>query len=226
MSDIAAVLLTAAPPGFAYDNAAMTKVDGRESALRCMEMYTNRAGVVQIILVITAADAEEIKRKIGSHLMFMGVKLVQSGPGWGEQLAGAHRALKAEAKHVLVHDAARPAVPYIDLDRLIDAAGKHPALALGRTVKGTLATSKIVPGPAEISSAAVAEVLGPTLYDRAAFDALCASGEMPNKLELIEGSPLNVRCGWNDANFVKAMVGLLPKPKPKAQSSPFEEAQW
>jgi hypothetical protein len=223
-NDIGVILPTAAPPGFSPDSAAMTKIDGRESVLRCMEMYANRPGVAQIIVTINSADAEEIKRKIGSHLIFMGVKLVQAGAGWVEQLAAAQKVLKAEAKHVLVHDAGRPAVPYTDLDRLTALAGKHPAVALGRQVRGTFAKTKIVPGPAEPASFDIAETLGVTLYDRATFDTI-AAGKAPTKIELIDGSPLNARCGWTDAGIVKALVSQLPKPKVKA-NSPFEEAQW
>jgi hypothetical protein len=48
-----------------------------------------------------------------------------------------------------------------------------------------------------------------------------------SELTLLKGSPLNVRIsGSGDAGFVKAMINLLPKPKLKAPSSPFEEAQW
>ena len=224
-NDIGVILPTAAPAGFSPDSAAMTKIDGRESVLRCMEMYANRPGIAQIIVTINQADAEEIKRKIGSHLIFMGVKLVQGGPSWVEQLAAAQKVLKAEAKHVLVHDAGRPAVPYTDLDRLTERAGKHPAIALARQIRGTLAKTKIVPGPAEFASIDAAEVLGVTLYDRATFDAV-AAGKGPTTIELIDGSPLNLRCGWADAGVVKAMALLLPKPKVKAPSSPFEEAQW
>ena len=45
-------------------------------------------------------------------------------------------------------------------------------------------------------------------------------------VQWIEGSPLNVRCGQASPGLLKAMIGLLPKPKVKAPSSPFEEAQW
>ena len=225
MNAIATVLLTAAPDGFAYDNAAMTRIDGREAALRCMEMYTNREGILQTIIVVADADAEETRRKIGSHLSFMGIKLITAGSGWAEQLATAAKVLKAETTHVIVHDAARPAVPFSDLDRLIETAGKYPAVALGRSLKGTLATCKIVPGAAEIAAQAIAEVFGPVLYDRPTYE-LAAAGKRPTAVQLIEGSPLNVRCGWQDTGYVKAMVGLLPKPKAKAALSPFEEAQW
>ena len=43
----------------------------------------------------------------------------------------------------------------------------------------------------------------------------------------VESSPLNVRVnGSGDASLAKAMVALLPKPKAKGATNPFEEAQW
>ena len=66
----------------------------------------------QTPLVAPAAEAmEEVKRKFGGHLGFSGVKLVSGGPKWMDQIAAAAPTLLAEATHVIVHDAARPAVP-------------------------------------------------------------------------------------------------------------------
>ena len=47
------------------------------------------------------------------------------------------------------------------------------------------------------------------------------------------GTPMTPRQQWNanfgycgETSFIKAMINMLPKPKIKAPSSPFEEAQW
>ena len=43
----------------------------------------------------------------------------------------------------------------------------------------------------------------------------------------MKGSPLNIRVGSSaDERVAKAMLNMLPKPKVKAPSNPFEEAQW
>jgi hypothetical protein len=48
-----------------------------------------------------------------------------------------------------------------------------------------------------------------------------------SQFTLLKGSPLNVRVsGGGDAGLVKNMINMLPKPKAKPLSSPFEEAQW
>jgi len=226
MADLAVILVTAAPEGVSNDMGAMVKVDGRESVLRAMEMFTNREGIAQTVLVIDNANAEQIKQKIGSHLVFMGIKLVSGGATWFEQLADAQKVLSTDAKHVLVHDAARPSVPYADLDAIIALAGKHPAVTLALPVRGAIVAASIVPGVGKPTSEKVAQWLSPTLYDRATFDAVVAAKKQPESVQLIEGSPLNVRCGSTETGIVNAMIKLLPKPKMKAPSSPFEEAQW
>ncbi len=225
MSDVAVVILTA-PPDASEPAGAMMKVDGRESVLRCMELFTNREGIAQTMVVVNKAQAEDVKRKIGSHLMFMGIKLVSGGATWWDQIADAHKAIKSEAGHVLVHDGARPAVSYVDLDSLLDLVGKHPAASLATPIKGTLVQATALPGPGKPADVKIAKLLSPMLFTRAGFDALAAAKKLPDPIHLVEGSALNVRCGTNDAAIVKAMIGLLPKPKVKAPSSPFEEAQW
>jgi hypothetical protein len=225
MSDLAVIILTA-PPTPHTRPGAMIKIDGRESVLRCMEMFTNREGVVQTMVVIDRAQAEEIKRKIGSHLVFMGIKLVTSGSSWWEQLADAQKALKDEAKHVLVHDGACPAVSYIDLDNLIGNAGKHHAITLACPIDSPLLKASSVPGTGWYADVKVAKQMYPALFSRVGFDEIVCEKKLPSPIEMLEGSELNVRCGSHDPAYVKAMLGLLPKPKTRAASSPFEEAQW
>ncbi|HEX8324349.1 MAG TPA: 2-C-methyl-D-erythritol 4-phosphate cytidylyltransferase [Tepidisphaeraceae bacterium] len=222
MAKVAAILVTANPNHTAPDDAAMTKIDGRESALRAIELMTNRDPITQVLLAVDPADAEEIKRRIGSHLMFMGTKLAQAAGGWYAQLAAAEAKLADDITHVLVHDAARPSVPYTDLEALL--AVDAPAAALALPVRGTLAKVTAVPGPGVVETIKVAVVLTPRLYDRATFATLCREMKEP-PLQLIEASPLNVRCNEASPAMVKAMVGLLPKPK-VVRSNPFEEAQW
>lgn len=225
MSDLAVVIVTAPPePGMRL--GAMTKVDGRESVLRCMEMFANREGIIQTMVVIDRAQAEEIKRKIGSHLMFMGIKLISSGSTWWEQLSDAQQALKDEVKHVLVHDGACPAVSYIDLDNLIDATGKHHAMTLACPLDAMLYKAPSLPGSGWRADLKVARQMYPALFSRLGFEEVVREKRLPDPIQMLEGSELNVRCGSFDPAFVKAMINLLPKPKTRAPSSPFEEAQW
>jgi hypothetical protein len=64
---------------------------------------------------------------------------------------------------------------------------------------------------------------------RSAFEDMCKGGAdaLISRLTAVESSPLNVRCNaGNDAGLMKAMISLLPKPKIKGPTNPFEEASW
>src|SRR4051794_6426916 len=77
MSTFSVLILTAAPPGQSGEaGGAYTKIDGRESLLRSVELFLNRDNVKQIQLVVDADALEEAKRKYGPHLSFAGVKLL------------------------------------------------------------------------------------------------------------------------------------------------------
>ena len=72
-------------------------------------------------------------------------------------------------------------------------------------------------------------LLTPQVYAKAKFAEMASTGKElhPSQVRLLKGSSLNVRLGGGgDASLVKAMTNMLPKPKIKAPSSPFEEAQW
>src|SRR6185295_18225014 len=114
------IVVTAPPPGQAAEaGGPFVKIDGRESLLRCVEMFLNRENVKQIQIAFQPEAIEEAKRKYGGHLSFSGVKVVTAGPRIVDQLAAAAEKISEEATHVIVHDAARPAVPYSDIDDLL-----------------------------------------------------------------------------------------------------------
>jgi 2-C-methyl-D-erythritol 4-phosphate cytidylyltransferase len=225
MSSTVVVVVTA-PLAGPLDDAPLIKAEGRESLLRAVELFVNRDGVSRVLLVVPPSRAEEYKRKVGGHLSFMGVRIVTGGETFVEQLAAARPQVEAGTTHVLVHDAARPAVPYTDLDALTAAAARHPVVALAVPTTGPLLRVGSVPGPAQWSTDRVAQIVTPVAFTLAAIDEVVATGGLPSSLQWIEASPLNVRCGQASPGMVKAMIGLLPKPKVKAPSSPFEEAQW
>ena len=126
MAIFSAVLLTAAPPGLAAEagggSGAFVKIDGRESLVRSIELFLNRDPIKHLFLVLLPEVAQEAKQKHGAHLSFSGVKVLTAGPRWMDQIRAAAEALPPEATHAIVHDAARPVVPYADIDALIESA--------------------------------------------------------------------------------------------------------
>jgi 2-C-methyl-D-erythritol 4-phosphate cytidylyltransferase len=231
MAVFSVLVLTAAPPGLAGEaGGAYVKIDGRESLLRTVELFLNRDNVKQIQLVVLPDMLEEAKRKFGAHLGFSGVKLIAGGPRWVDQIKAAGDKIAAEATHVIVQDAARPAVPFSDIDALMDAAEKHDAVTLTAPLRTPMV--EVDEGGSAVSyhlPASFLHLLTPQAYAKQKFTEMAATGKElhPSQVSLLKGSPLNVRLGGSgDATVVKAMLHMLPKPKMKPPSSPFEEAQW
>jgi 2-C-methyl-D-erythritol 4-phosphate cytidylyltransferase len=231
MATFSVLLLTVAPPGHASEaGGAFVKIDGREALLRSAELFLNRDNIKQIQIVFEADAMEEAKRKYGGHLGFSGVKLLTGGPKWVDQIAAAAEKIAPEASHVIVHDAARPATAYSDIDAIIEAAQKHPAVALTAPLRTNLI--EVDEGGNAVAAhlaTRFVQLLTPQAFTRDKFLELAKNKSEPHasQLHLVKGSPLNVRVGGSaDAGFVKQMIAMLPRPKVKAPSSPFEEAQW
>jgi 2-C-methyl-D-erythritol 4-phosphate cytidylyltransferase len=231
MATFSVLILTAAPPGMALDaGGAYVKIDGREALLRSVELFLNRDNVKQIQVVVLPDMLEEAKRKHGGHFGFSGVKLISGGPKWMNQMNAGAKALSADATHVIIHDAARPAVPYSDIDALMSEAESKPAVVLTSPVKSILA--EVDEGGNALSYQLpnrFVHLLTPQAFTRERFTKMAESETEIHASEvmLLKGSPLNVRLsGPGEATVVKAMINMLPKPKLKAPSSPFEEAQW
>lgn len=225
------VVLTAAPPTQAAEaGGAYVKIDGREALLRSVELFLNRDNVKQIQLVVDPEDLDEAKRKYGGHLGFSGVKLVTGGPRWADQVAAAGKSISADCTHVLIHDAARPAVPYTDIEAVMACAAEHPVVALVSPVRSALVEVDEGGNPVAYHlPSRFMHLLTPQAFTKEKFQQMATSGREvhASQATLVKGSPLNVRIGGSaEERLAKAMLNMLPKPKTKAPSNPFEEAQW
>jgi len=71
-------------------------------------------------------------------------------------------------------------------------------------------------------------LLSPMTINRQRLTELTSGREIhPSEWTIVRASHLNIRLsGAGDASLAKAMLNLMPKPKLKALSNPFEEAQW
>lgn len=230
MAQFSAVILTAAAPGLAGEaGGAFVKIDGREALLRSIELFLNRDPIKHLFLVLLPETADEAKRKHGAHLSFSGVKVLSAGPGWIDQIRAAAEVLPEADSHIILHDAARPVVPYTDIDALLEAADSTAAAALATPLRTPLIELDEGGSPmARHLPGQYMQLLTPQVYSRAKFKEMAANQREvhPSELKLIKGSPINVRLGGpGDAAITKAMMNLMPRPKIKA-SNPFEEAQW
>ncbi len=206
------------------------KIDGRESLLRCVELFLNRENVKQVQIVVDADSADEFKRKFATHLGLMGVKLITAtGPKWIDQLIASKDKISPDCTHVIIHDAARPAVPYTDIDCLMECAEKSPVAMLVAPVRNQLI--EVDEGGHPVAYHLPTEfmnLLTPQAFSKEKFAVLAAGKEIhASEAKLVKGSPLNQRVGSSgDERIAKAMINMLPKPKVRAPDNPFEEAQW
>jgi 2-C-methyl-D-erythritol 4-phosphate cytidylyltransferase/2-C-methyl-D-erythritol 2,4-cyclodiphosphate synthase len=230
MAVFSVVIVTAPPPGQnAEGGGAFVKIDGREALLRSVELFLNRDNVKQVVVVVCSDDMEEAKRKYGGHFGFSGVKMITGGPHWIDQLAAAAEKISPEATHVIVHDGARPAVPYYDIENGMEAAEKNAVVGLVASPRAALVELDEGGQPVGYRRAdSVAMLLTPLFYARQKFVDMAKTKQETHasELTLVKGSPLNIRVSGGDAGLLKAMLNMLPKPKVKPPSSPFEEAQW
>jgi 2-C-methyl-D-erythritol 4-phosphate cytidylyltransferase len=230
MANFSVILLTAAPPGLASDvGGFMVKIDQREILLRCVELFLNRDNIKQVQVVFAPDAMEEARRKFNAHLSFTGVRMLSGGTTWLEQIAAAREKISAEATHVVVHDAARPLVPYGDLDALLEAAEKHEAVVLAASLRNGLIEVDAGGAPVAMHPASsYYGLLAPQAFAMKAFHEICdkKSELHASRLHIVKGSPLNIRVGPGDASLAKALLNVLPKAKAKPLTNPFEEAQW
>jgi len=231
MASFSVVIVTAVPSGLGADgDGAFVKIDGRECLLRAVEMFLNRDGVKQIQLVVAEGQFEEAKRKFGGHLSFSGAKLIVAGKQWMDQLVAAADKISADATHVIIHDAARPAVAYNDLDALAAEADKHPIVVMTTSVRGGVIETEDSGKPIALRSGQrFQQVVTPWVFRKDKFLEMAKNRRDPavGEMWLLRSSSLNVRLSHaTDVSMVKAMISLLPKPRIKPADNPFEEAQW
>lgn len=226
------VVIVTAPPFFAGADPAssLIKVDGREALLRSVELFLNRDEIKQIQLIVPSEKLEEIKRRHGGHLGFSGVKLSAAAAKYTAQAAAAVEKLSPEVSHVIVHDAARPAVAYSDIDALESASEKGTVVALCSPLRHALVQLDEGRNPVGLVAASdYAQIMLPLAMKREKFIELAQANREPHaaELTLIAGSALNVRVSSaSDAGVTKAMISMLPKPKTRGPLTPFDEAQW
>jgi 2-C-methyl-D-erythritol 4-phosphate cytidylyltransferase len=232
MATFSVLLLTAPPAGQAAEaGGPFVKIDAREVLLKSSELFLNRENVKQIQIVFLPENLEEAKRKYAPHLSFSGVKVLSGGPKWIDQIAAASGKISPEATHVIIHDAARPIVAYSDIDGVMELAEKHSAVTLAAPSRNSLI--EVDEGGNALAihpSTQYMQLLTPQAYDKATFEKMASTKQEihASQLKILKGSGLNIRAGGGEAGpgLLKAMLNLLPKPKIKPPSSPFEEAQW
>ena len=218
-------------------NKIFQRIKGQPIFIRTLEAFTSRDDVVQVQLVASAADAEEIKDRFGGNLGFMGVSLCIGGAQRSDSVRNALSKVSADADLVCVHDAVRPCVSALWIDAVFAQAARSGAAILAYPVHGTLkkvaggAITETVPR-VDLWEAQTPQVFAKDILVR----AYAAGREATDDASLVEalglpvsvvlGDPRNIKITTpGDLALAEAVIDSLPKPKPK-HSGPFDEAQW
>lgn len=217
-------------------------LDGRAIFLRSLEKFINRDDVCQTQLVVSPSDAEEVKKRYGSNLAFMGVTLVEGGAERSDSVAAALEKVTEDADLVAVHDAARPCVTEDMIDAVFAEAAKCGAAILASPVTATLkkvSDANVI--DQTVDRANLYEAQTPQVFKRdlihkaykATGDARSPSTDDAMLLEqtghpvaIVKSDPTNIKI-TRKADMPLAAAIIKSRPAKKIQKlGAFEEAQW
>lgn len=221
-------------------NKIFERIKGQPVFVRTLEAFSGRDDVCEIQLVISAEDMEEMRSSYGGHLGSMGVRLVAGGQTRPESVRNALERVDQAADLVCVHDAARPCMCGPWVDAVFAEAGKTGAAILAYPVHGTL---KRVSQANVIDETASREDLWeaqtPQVFARDVLIKAYAGEieDVTDDAQLVEatghpvsvvmGDPRNIKITTKaDLALASAVIGTLPKPKPKGPAHPFADARW
>jgi 2-C-methyl-D-erythritol 4-phosphate cytidylyltransferase len=215
------------------------RIGGQPVFIRTLEAFTSRQDVCQVLLVVSAADIDQVKERFGANLGFMGVSLVEGGPTRSASVRNALARVSDQAELVCMHDAVRPCIAQEWVDAVFAEAAKTGAAILAYPVHGTLKAIAI-DGIVErtLPRTVVWEAQTPQVFRKdILIQAYAAGTEATDDAALVEAAGHPVRIVMGDPRNIKittlkdlavaaAVIQTLPKPKPASPSHPFQEAQW
>ena len=135
------VIMPAAGTGKRFNgrgNKIFETIGGRAIFLRTLDAFAGRDDVVQLLLVVSAADEPRIRAEHGPQLEAIGATVVRGGATRSESVRNALASVIDEAELIAVHDAVRPCVAQVWIDAVFAAAARSGAAILAYPVHGTL----------------------------------------------------------------------------------------
>jgi len=191
---------------------------------------------------VAPEDVEEVRRKFGANLSFMGVKMVEGGAERHETVAKALEQIKDEAEFVAVHDAVRPCVTEEMIDAVFAQAAKPGAAILAAPVRATLkrvGTANLIENT--ISREGLWEAQTPQVFRKEwlkeAYARRSQAGPsitddaqlveaIGKKVTAVESDLSNLKITVpSDMRLAEAIIKSRPRSKAKGLGA-FEEAQW
>ncbi len=216
------------------------RIKGQPVFIRAIELFVNRNDVCEVQLVVADEDKETMKTRYAANIGFMGVRLADGGATRTESVRNALANVSDEAEYVCVHDAARPCVSQLWIDKVFAAAEKTGSAILAYPLHGTLkkvAADNLIEQtlPREgLWEAQTPQVFSKDILKRAyenadgqADDDAALVEALGEQVTVVAGDPRNIKITTkNDLALAAAVVDSLPKPKLAKHAGPFKEAQW
>ncbi|MFP4105689.1 MAG: 2-C-methyl-D-erythritol 4-phosphate cytidylyltransferase [Phycisphaerae bacterium] len=197
---------------------------GRAIFLKTLEVFAAREDVIQILLVVSAADQADIRDQFAADLATMNVEVVLGGAVRSQSVQNALARLDDAADLVAVHDAVRPCVAQPWLDAVFAKAAETGAAMLAYPVHGTLkrvedgVITDTVPR-AGLWEAQTPQVFGREVilkaYDRddietVTDDAMLAEA-IGQPVRVVAGDPRNIKITTpGDLELARAVINTLP----------------
>ena len=242
------VILVAAGKSSRFADANYKKpfapLAGRPVWLHAAEKFTDRDDVKQVVVVIAPEDREAFVEKFGASLAFMGITLAEGGAHRAESVRRGLEKLSPDVDLVAIHDAARPCIASVWIDRVFEAGARTGAAILAIPVVGTL---KRVGADALITETVdrtgLWEAQTPQVFSRdvltRAFAAAIAAGSQPTdeaqlveaigqRVTVVPGSPLNLKItSREDLRLAELALKALPAARLAGPAHPFaDDGMW
>jgi len=240
------VILAAAGQSSRFDDAHYKKpfapLAGRPVWLHSAEKFTDRDDVKQVVVVVSPEDRHAFLEKFGANLAFMGIMIAEGGATRADSVRNGLEKLRPEIEMVAIHDAARPCLATVWIDRVFEAGARTGAAILATPVTGTL---KRV-GPDHLIAATVdrtglweaqtPQVFSRTVLERAYAEAgaRAATDEaglveaIGHPVTVVPGSPINLKItSREDLRLAEQALKALPRPRLSGPAHPFaDDDRW
>lgn len=236
------VILAAAGQSSRFEDANYKKpfapLAGRPVWLHSAEKFTDRPDVKRVVVVVAPEDRASFVEKFGASLAFMGITLAEGGTHRADSVRRGLEKLGDDVDMIAIHDAARPCIATVWIDRVFAEGARTGAAILATPVVSTL--KRVGPDrtiTATIDRAGLWEAQTPQVFARdllaRAFATAAAAGvEATDEAQLVEaighevtvvaGSPMNLKItSREDLRIAEQMLKALPKPRLDGPAHPF-----
>jgi 2-C-methyl-D-erythritol 4-phosphate cytidylyltransferase len=204
--------------------------------LHSAERFLHRDDVKQVIIVISPEDREYFDFKFSSNVAILGIDVVEGGAERADSVERALARIKPDCDYVAIHDAARPCLADVWIERVFEQAEKSGAAILAIPVSGTLKRSKDGKVIQEtVPREGLWEAQTPQVFRRdllleayakrgtfVATDDAQLVERLGKPVSIVTGSPVNLKITTQeDLRLAEQALKALPKPKFSGPAHPF-----